>query len=183
MPLTPATGARVEEYDAMAQVAQIKQKSIKKEASMNQVKWLRIALVLLLALGLVLPAVAQVQDPRLSNAQEPGSAIVFPKFIYNPGGKATIGSEPRSEFGISVVCPPALRDATGCLPPFGEGFRVKIRAHWVCPGSQDIARKFICRETGFDLFTTMFGTVSFNPANVGAGGFPLLGWDGIVPTV
>jgi hypothetical protein len=89
MTLTPTTEARVEGYDAMAQVAHIKQKSVKKAASMNQVQWLRIALVLLLALGLALPAVAQVRDPRLSNSQEPGSMIVFPKFIYNPGGTAT----------------------------------------------------------------------------------------------
>jgi len=73
---------------------------------MNQMQWLRIALVLLLALGLALPAMAQVRDPRLSDPQEPGSAIVFPKFIYNTGGSATIGGEARSEFEISVIPPP-----------------------------------------------------------------------------
>src|SRR5262245_23940509 len=167
----------------MAQVAQIKQKSIKKEAIMHQVKWLCIAWVLLLALGLALPAVAQVRDPRLSNSQVPGSMIVFPKFIYNPGGTATIGGEPRSEFEISVVCPPDLRDDFGCLPPYGEGFRVKIRVHWVCSGSQDVIGKFICKETGFNLYTTLFGTVSFNPANVGAGSFPMIGMGSTAPTV
>lgn len=150
---------------------------------MHQVKWLHIALVLLLALGLALPAVAQVRDPRLSNSQVPGSMIVFPKFIYNPGGTATIGGAPRSEFEISVVCPPDLRDDFGCLPPYGEGFRVKIRVHWVCPGSQDVIGKFICRETGFNLYTTLFGTVSFNPANVGAGSFPVIGMGSTAPTV
>jgi hypothetical protein len=143
---------------------------------MHQVRWFRIALVLLQALGLAPAAVAEVRPATLSDSQEPGSALVFPKFIYNPGGSATIGGEPRSEFEISVVCPPALRDDTGCLPPFGAGFRVKIRAHWVCPGAQDLTGKFICRETGFDLLTTVFGTVAFNPANVGAGAFPVAAW-------
>jgi hypothetical protein len=66
---------------------------------------------------------------------------------------------------------------------WGEGARVKIRAHWVCPGSQDITGMFICRETGFNLFTTVFGTVAFNPANVGAGSFPVIGMGGTAPTV
>lgn len=148
---------------------------------MHRVKWLRIALVLLLALGLATSAVAQVRPATLSDSQEPGSLIVFPKFIK---GTAASG-DPRSEFEISVVCPFAFRDptsGTGCLPPYGEGFRVKIKAHWVCPGSQDVNKKFICRETNFDLFTTVFGTVPFNPANVGAGPFPTIGMGSTAPT-
>jgi hypothetical protein len=89
---------------------------------MNRVQWLRIALVLLLALGPATSAVAQVRDPRLSSSQEPGSVIVFPKFLYNPGGKTEIGGEPRSEFEISVKCPFAFQDpfnGAGCLPPYG----------------------------------------------------------------
>jgi hypothetical protein len=151
---------------------------------MHQVKWFRIALMLLLVLGLATSAVAQPRPLTLSDSQEPGSVIVFPKFIYNPPlpgstaatGPSTIGGEPRSEFEISVVCPPALRDpnnGTGCLPPYGEGFRIKIRAHWVCPADQTFDHKYICKETDFDLFTTVYGTVSFNPANVGAGAFPV----------
>jgi hypothetical protein len=138
---------------------------------MHQVTWLRMALWLLLVLGLVIatprPTVAQLND-----SEQPGSLIVFPKFIAGQ----TAGGDPRSEFEISVVCPPGFKDpnsGTGCLPPYGEGLRVKIRAHWVCPAAQDINKKFICRETDFDLYTTVFGTVSFNPANVGAGNFPV----------
>jgi hypothetical protein len=138
---------------------------------MHQVTWLRMALWLLPVLGLVIatprPTVAQLND-----SEQPGSLIVFPKFIAGQ----TAGGDPRSEFEISVVCPPGFKDpntGTGCLPPYGEGFRVKIRAHWVCPAAQDINKKFICRETNFDIYTTVFGTVSFNPANVGAGNFPV----------
>jgi hypothetical protein len=139
---------------------------------MHQVTWFRRAVWLLLVLGLVIatprPSGAQI----LNDSEEPGSLIVFPKFISGQ----TAGGDPRSEFEISVVCPPGFKDpntGTGCLPPYGEGFRIKIRAHWVCPGAQDINKKFICRETDFDLFTTVFGTVAFNPANVGAGAFPV----------
>jgi hypothetical protein len=43
---------------------------------MNRVKWLHVSLLLLLALGLAMPAVAQVYNSEL-----PGSVIIFPKFI------------------------------------------------------------------------------------------------------
>jgi len=39
---------------------------------------------------------------------------------------------------------------------------------------QDINTKFICRETDFDIFTTVFGTVSFNTTNQGAGNFVIV---------
>src|SRR5262245_54535928 len=131
---------------------------------MNQVTWLRIGLVFLLALGLVTSAVAQgtaPRDPKLNDSQEPGSVIVFTKFI-----KGTVNNEPRSEFEISVVCPFEARDpvsGTGCLT-YGEGYRVKIRAEWVCPQDQKFDNKFICKETDFDIYTTVFGTASFNTA-------------------
>jgi hypothetical protein len=45
---------------------------------------------------------------------------------------------------------------------------VKLKAHWVCPSDQTFEHKYICKETDFDLYTTVFGTVSFNPENIGA---------------
>jgi hypothetical protein len=41
-------------------------------------------------------------------------------------------------------------------------------ARWVCPADQ-IEYRYICKATDFNLFTTMFGTILFNPANVGSG--------------
>jgi hypothetical protein len=126
---------------------------------MHRVKWLHVSLLLLLALGLATPAVAQ-----LYNSEVPGSVIVFPKFI-----DGTKNGEPNSQFEISVVCP--VRTAGGsCV--FPEGFRVKLKAHWVCPADQTFEHKYICKETDFDLYTTVFGTIVFSPANTGAGGFP-----------
>jgi hypothetical protein len=118
-------------------------------------------LVFLLALGLAIPAMAVPYDSEL-----PGSVIVFPKFIRG----TTASGEPKSQFEISVGCPFGLRNPfTGACPsPYGEGTRVKLKAHWVCPGDQTFEHKYICRETDFDLYTTVFGTIVFNPENVGA---------------
>jgi hypothetical protein len=135
--------------------------SSKEEINIHRVKWLYVSLVLVLALGLAIPAVAQ----QLNNSEVPGSVIVFPKFI-----SGTYRGEPNSQFEISVGCP--RRNADGsCF--FPEGFRVKIKAHWVCPADQKFEHKYICKETDFDLYTTVYGTISFSPANVGApAGFP-----------
>jgi hypothetical protein len=131
---------------------------------MYRVKWLHVSLVFLLALGLALPAMAY--EPQLNNSEVPGSVIVFPKYIDG----TTKTGEPKSQFEISVGCP--VRSPGGvCL--FEEGYRVKLKAHWVCPADQTFEHKYICHETDFDLFTTVYGTISFNPANVGApSGFP-----------
>src|SRR5437879_3640142 len=107
---------------------------------MHRVKWLHVSLLLLLALGLAMPAMAQ------NNSEQPGSVIVFPKFI-----NGTTKGEPNSHFEISVTCP--VKTAAGtCV--FPENTRVKLKAHWVCPGDQSFPDKFICKETDFDLFTT-----------------------------
>jgi hypothetical protein len=142
---------------------------------MYRVKWFHIAFVLVLALGLVTPAMAidpgalgAVGAPPAFNSEQPGSVIVFPKFI-----RGTKNGELNSQFEISVTCPLGLRDPnTGFCPGFPEGTRVKLRAHWVCPSDQSFEHKYICQETDFDLFTTVYGTVSFNPENIGAAGFP-----------
>jgi len=70
----------------------------KKEENMKRVKWLHVSLLLLLALGLAMPAMAQ--DLQLYNSETQGSVIVFPKFIAG----TTASGEPRSEFEISVKC-------------------------------------------------------------------------------
>jgi hypothetical protein len=122
--------------------------------------WRRVALLLLLALTLAIPATAQVRDTRLSDSEEPGSVLVFPKFLTG----TTADGEPRSAFEIGITCP---KKADGSPGVCAEGTRVKLRAHWVCPGSQELAEKFICKETNFDLFGTVTGTIVINPANAG----------------
>jgi hypothetical protein len=137
---------------------------------MSRQQALRIAGVLLLVWGLALPALAQKRDPRLSDSQEPGSVIVFPKFIAG----TTDWGEARSAFEIGIVCPSTPTAPTAPTTPTtpgpntcAEGTKVKLRAHWVCPADQTLENKFICRETDFDLFSTVTGTIVINPANVG----------------
>jgi hypothetical protein len=121
---------------------------------MNCGKWIRASFLLMLALTLAIPAMAQI----VANSEAPGSVLVFPKFI-----KGTVpfngGTAPKSEIEISVRCPPELDAAgVGCA----ERLRVKLKAHWVCPSDQSFESKYICKETDFDLFTTVNGTITLN---------------------
>jgi len=94
----------------------------------------RLAGLLVPALVLAAPAFAQVRGPTLSDATEPGSVIVFPKFI---NGSAYIVPEsvpaPATELEIGVVCPKGVTCA--------EHQPVKIRFHWVC-GTSKPGRQF-----------------------------------------
>jgi hypothetical protein len=130
---------------------------------MKSTKWLVFLLALVLVASSVVPGVAQAQvrDPRLSDSEEPGSVIVFPKFVK---GSVVIDgvAVPRTEIELSVLCP----TGTTCT----EGTKVKLRGHWVCPGSQDPFSKFVCKETDFNVFTTVNGTVTFNPSRVAVAG-------------
>jgi hypothetical protein len=109
------------------------------------------------------PAWAQVRDLRLADSQEPGSVIVFPKFIRGtvfPDGVPT----PRTEFEVGVVCP------KGVTCP--ERQAVKIRFHYVCGTTEsDISGSFICKETDFDAVTTVNGKLIFNPEGAPPGNF------------
>src|SRR3989454_2578593 len=87
-----------------------------------------------------------------NDSQQPGSVLVFPKFIRGTFTDAPVTGQAalaRTELEISVKCP---KGAT-C----GANQAVRLRAHWVCPG---------CAETSFDLKTTVGGTLYFNPEGV-----------------
>jgi hypothetical protein len=71
-----------------------------------KIKGARLAGVLLPALALAAPAFAQVRPATLSDATEPGSVIVFPKFINgSPVPLPEGGVAPITELEIGVVCP------------------------------------------------------------------------------
>ena len=126
---------------------------------MRSTKWIRV-LVFILAFGLVglsvFPSVvdAQVRDPKLSDSQEPGSVIVFPKFIR---GTVTVDGvvTPATEIEISVLCPKGASCFANQI--------VRLKGDWVCPGNA----KSICKELDFPLTTTVNGTVVFNPSRLG----------------
>ena len=108
-----------------------------------------------------------VRDPRLSDSQEPGSVIVFPKFIRGFVTPLGDSPQPRTEFELGVVCPKNADGTPGLCP---EGQRVKIRFHYVC-GAQEFVDSQICHEVDFEAKTTVNGKLVFNPEGAAPGNF------------
>jgi len=129
---------------------------------------IKSALLALPALALATQAFAAtpVRDPGLSDSQEPGSVIIFPKFInaarvhVDPSASAPAGiAVPRTEIEVGAICPPVnlyARNQAGCA----EHETVKIRFHWVCPGFEGHDSN-ICREEDFDLVMSVNGKAVF----------------------
>src|SRR5438874_11720171 len=114
-------------------------------------KW---GLLLMPALALAMPAFAPTpafadpRDARLSDSQQPGSVIIFPKFINAAPVRtdnATTGALlPRTEIELGVVCPPGVIPTTTiCF----EHQTIKVHAHWVCPGDDNVTTKYVCDDT------------------------------------
>ena len=125
-------------------------------------KCTRFLLFLVPALALAMPSLAQVRPLTLSDSQEAGSVIVFPKFI-----KGTVSVDgvttPMTEIELGVVCPVGATCA--------EHEAVKIRFHWVC-GAVEGVNSQICRENNFDITTTVNGKVVFGPDAIPIPGSP-----------
>jgi hypothetical protein len=121
-----------------------------------RVKAARLAVLLVPALALAAPAFAQVRAPTLSDSQEPGSVIVFPKFIQGTVALPEGGTAPITELEVGVVCP------KGVICPEHEP--VKIRFHWVCGTTEaDQATSFVCKETDFDVTATVWEKIVLTP--------------------
>ena len=97
--------------------------------------------VMFLLSGLRAQAQARLFDPN-----EPGSVLVFPKFVR---GTVAAGV-PATEIEISAHCP---IDAQPCATP---GTSIRLMGHWVCPGQVETQ---ICKENNFIFATTVEGTV------------------------
>lgn len=111
--------------------------------------------VLLAALALLVAPAGTVAGQELNDSQEPGSVLVFPKFLRGRVTTPDQGVLATTEIEISATCP---RGAT-CV----DGTAVILRADWVCPGSLSSP----CRETDFTLRTTVRGTLFFNAESIG----------------
>jgi hypothetical protein len=115
-------------------------------------KW---GLVLLPALALATPASAQLADTT-----QPGSVIIFPKFVnslFAAGGSLLNvdgNAVSQTEIEIGAVCPPAFFNAGGACP---EHQAIKIRFHWVCPGTEGVNSNF-CPEMDFDVNLSVDGS-------------------------
>jgi len=111
-------------------------------------------MVVVIALAFVVaPALAMAQ--QLNDSEEPGSVLVFPKFLRGTV-QTESGVQPRTEIEISIRCPKGVT-----CPDSGQN--VNLRAHWVCPSGNFFAP---CLETDFNLNRTVHGTLYFNPENV-----------------
>jgi hypothetical protein len=110
--------------------------------------------VLFAALALLVAPAGTVAGQELNDSQEPGSVLVFPKFLRGTVPTTDQGVLARTEIEISATCP---RGVT-CV----DGTAVVLRAHWVCPGAFFTP----CRETDFTLRTTVRGSLFFNPENI-----------------
>lgn len=121
----------------------------------KMIKCMRFPLLLLPGFALAIPASAGV----------PGSAIVFPKFIR---GTVTVDgvTTPATEIAVRAVCPQGETCA--------EGDQVRVKAQWVCQGSESS----VCGATSFEFTLTINGTVVFSPDNT-----PIPGGDPIVVPV
>jgi hypothetical protein len=127
-----------------------------------KIKGGRLAMLLVPAFALAAPAFAQVRPPTLSDSQEPGSVIVFPKFAQGSVSMVEGSNQPITELEIGVVCP------KGVFCP--EHQPVKIRFHWVCGTSEaDQAGSFVCKETDFDITATVFEKIVLTPNGERAG--------------
>src|SRR5215510_9034839 len=81
--------------------------------------------------------IAQVRDAQLNDPSEPGSVIVFPKFVRGLTPVPGDTPQPMTEFEVGVVCP------KGHICP--EGQKVKIRFHYVCGSSEaSFGTSFVC---------------------------------------
>jgi hypothetical protein len=117
---------------------------------------LRFVPLLIPALVFAAPAFAQVRPTTLSDSQEAGSLIVFPKFVQGTVSLPEGGTAPITEIEIGVVCP------KGVVCPEHEP--VKIRFHWVCGTTEaDLANSFICKETDFDVTATVWEKIILTP--------------------
>src|SRR5215467_1627342 len=114
--------------------------------------------------ALLVPALA-LAATTLSDSQEPGSVIVFPKFIQGTVPLPEGGTAPITELEIGVVCPKGVICS--------EHQAVKIRFHWVCGTSEaDLAGSFVCKETDFDITATVFEKIVLTPNGETPGAYP-----------
>jgi hypothetical protein len=122
-------------------------------------KWVRFLFLCTSAFAVFIPAFAE--DAALTL---PGSAIVFAKFIR---GSVIVdgGTVPATQITVTASCPLFSGDAT-C----SDDEQVRVRAHWVCPGSQSFGSSLICKETDFEFTIRINGTAVFNPEAIVASG-------------
>jgi hypothetical protein len=123
------------------------------------IKW---ALALAPALAVATPALAY-GPALLSDSEQPGSVIVYPKVInslFNGGSLLNVDGNlvSQTEIELGVVCPPNVIAAGFTCT---EHLPIKVRMHWVCPGAEGVNSN-ICQEEDFDVWLSINGKVVFS---------------------
>src|SRR5882724_6096106 len=113
--------------------------------------WMGALLSVSLVLGSAAP-VAACAGVTLNDSQEPGSVLVFPYFRTGTVPSNQSPTHPKTEIEISVTCP---RDTSCATGDANTGEAVRLRAHWVCPGTNTDTK---CRDVNFNPATTVNGT-------------------------
>jgi hypothetical protein len=140
-----------------------------------KIKGGQLAMLLVPALALAAPAFAQVGPTTLSDSQEPGNVILFPKFIQGTVSLPEGPLVPITELKIGVVCPKGQT----CV----EHQAVKLRLHWVCGSTQaDADTSFICKETDFDVTATVWEKIVLTPNGESAGFYTIGGLNNSLPS-
>jgi len=131
-------------------------------------KVFRVLFFVVLTLGLAAPAAvwALPGSTFIFHPQEPGSVLVFHKFLRGFVNSGDGTQLPASAFEISLQCPPETGADRTCGIISGTSIipTIPIHAHWVCPGdvtAVDGARN--CPDVDFILHLTINGTVWISP--------------------
>jgi hypothetical protein len=127
----------------------------KKEGDMNLIT--KCALLPISALALMTPAFA-INPPDLADSEQPGSVIIYPKFINLPQVNVDGNTVPRTEIEIGAVCPPAYVAAGNAC---AEDQSVIVNFQWVCPGAEGVNSN-ICPVESFQVVLSVFGKLAFS---------------------
>jgi len=117
----------------------------------------------------------QTDPGGLADTAEPGSLLVFPKFMKDTVvvDPTTSGGQfpqtiPKSEFEIGAVCPLPVPVIAGTgIPQRCVNTVYNVTIHWVCPGVTQGQVGSVCPENDFIVAVSTNGKVVFNPT-----GFP-----------
>jgi hypothetical protein len=117
----------------------------------------KCALLLMPVFASVTPAFA-ISPAGLSDSQQPGSVIIYPKFVNLPAVNVDGNTVPQTEIEAGAVCPPAFVAGGGTC---AEHQPVTVLFHWVCPGAEGVNSN-ICPEEDFEVSLTVDGKVAFS---------------------
>jgi hypothetical protein len=109
------------------------------------------------ALTLAAPAFA-FPPAGLSDSEQPGSIIVYPKFVNMPAVNVDGNTVPRTEIEIGAVCPPAFVAGGGAC---AEHQPVTVTFQWVCPATEGVNSN-ICAASGFEVTLSVNGKLAFS---------------------